>query len=230
MYFVGAFAGEFDQPWKDPNVPLILDPYYDNPIDWGQLATEPRVAAVIHRATIGTAEVDRGYFQRKAEAKKRGYLWGSYHLGLRGSPVVQADFYIDTVKPEADELIALDLEDPSLHKWMSLDEAFLFIKQVKERLGRYPVLYMNDSTATLISANSNTPDLANSPLWYASPNRSTKNFPRGVWPTYTLWQFSTEKKVQLRIPGTKTDMDIDVFNGSVEKLKADWPLTKSAPK
>jgi GH25 family lysozyme M1 (1,4-beta-N-acetylmuramidase) len=44
-----------------------------------------------------------------------------------------------------------------------------------------------------------------------------------------LWQFSTEKKVQLRIPGTKTDMDINVFNGSVKKLKADWPLTKSAP-
>jgi len=55
------------------------------------------------------------------------------------------------------------------------------------------------------------------------------DFPTGVWQRYTLWQFSSEILPQLRVPGTKADMDINVFNGSVEQLKAQWPLTKAAP-
>ena len=101
-------AAEFDAPWKDSAVALLIDPYYGNSIDWDKLATQPRVVAVIHKATIGTSKLDAGYAKRKEEARKRGYLWGSYHWGVTGQPEKQADFYIDTVKPGPDELIALD--------------------------------------------------------------------------------------------------------------------------
>jgi GH25 family lysozyme M1 (1,4-beta-N-acetylmuramidase) len=75
----------------------------------GQLATDKRVVAIIHRATIGD-RVDRKYAERRDEAKKRGYKWGAYHLVKSGDPIEQADFFLDTAKPAADELIALDLE------------------------------------------------------------------------------------------------------------------------
>ena len=131
-----AFSGEFDAPWKDPKVALVIDPYYANAIDWDTLKTEPRVVAIIHKATIGTKKLDPGYRARKEEARKRGYLWGSYHWGVAGQPEKQADFYIDTVKPEPDELIALDLEDAQSKTLMNVDVAFLFVDRVKARTGR----------------------------------------------------------------------------------------------
>jgi lysozyme len=36
----------------------------------------------------------------------------------------------------------------------------------------------------------------------------------------------SEILVQLPVPGTKSDMDINVFNGTVDQLKAAWPFTK----
>src|SRR5262245_18461158 len=106
-----ASAAELDAPWKDPEIALVIDPFFVNDIDCDKLATEPRVVAIIHKTTIGTTELDPGYLKRKEEARRRGYLWGSYHWGERGDPEKQADFYIHTVKPAPDELIARDLED-----------------------------------------------------------------------------------------------------------------------
>jgi GH25 family lysozyme M1 (1,4-beta-N-acetylmuramidase) len=78
---VAAFAqSEFNEPWKNPNTALAIDPYEKNDIDWDLLATDKRVVAIIHRATIGD-RVDRKYAERKVEAKKRGYKWGAYHFG-----------------------------------------------------------------------------------------------------------------------------------------------------
>jgi len=79
-------APEFNEPWKNPNLALVIDPFEGNEIDWEQLATDKRVLAIIHRATIGD-RVDKKYAERKIEAKKRGYKWGAYHLGDRKSVV-----------------------------------------------------------------------------------------------------------------------------------------------
>ena len=224
-----ASADEFDAPWKDQSVALVIDPYYANSIDWEKLATERRVVAIIHKATIGTAELDPAYAKRKEKALERGYLWGSYHWGVTGNPEEQADFYIDTVKPGPDELIALDLEDARSKTLMNVDEAILFIERVKARTGRYPLLYTNHSSAKLISARYKNSVFVKTPLWYARFKPKVTDFPVGVWSSYTLWQFSSEVLVQLRVPGTRSDMDINVFNGTTEQLKAAWPLTKVAP-
>ncbi|PYS29312.1 MAG: hypothetical protein DMF75_17510, partial [Acidobacteria bacterium] len=101
-----AQSPEFNEPWKNPNIALAIDPYERNEIDWEKLATDKRVVAIIHRATIGD-RADRKYGERRDEAKKRGYKWGAYHFGKPGDPIKQADFFLDTVKPAADDLIAL---------------------------------------------------------------------------------------------------------------------------
>jgi GH25 family lysozyme M1 (1,4-beta-N-acetylmuramidase) len=224
-----AMAAEFDAPWSDPEIALVIDPYYANSIDWDELATEPRVVAIIHKATIGVRKLDPAYVRRKEEAKTRGYLWGSYHWGEAGDPVSQADYYLDTVKPTPDELIALDLEDATSTRLMNVDGAIRFIERVKERTGRYPVLYTNHASAKLIAARYRDSVFARTPLWYARFKSKVTDFPAGVWQSYALWQFSSEILAQLPVPGTKPDMDINVYNGSVEQLKAAWPLTKSAP-
>jgi len=155
-----ASAAEFDSPWKDETAALVIDPFYANSIDWDKLVTEKRVVAVIHKSTIGINQMDPGYVKRKAEALKRGYLWGSYHWGLAGDPEKQADHYIDTVKP-------------------------------------------GDSSAKLIAANDKNSVLVKLPLWYARYKAKVTDFPSGAWKSYTLWQFSSEKLVQLQVPAPR---------------------------
>jgi GH25 family lysozyme M1 (1,4-beta-N-acetylmuramidase) len=64
-------------------------------------------------------------------------------------------------------------------------------------------------------------------LWYARFKPDVKDFPKGIWPTYALWQFSSEIRVQKLIPGTDPDIDVNVYNGSVDALRSAWPLTKA---
>lgn len=228
--FIGSVsAAEFNAPWKDPSIALVIDPFHANQIDWDKLATEKRVLAVIHKSTIGISKLDPAYAKRKEEALKRGYLWGSYHWGVAGDPEKQADFYIDSVRPGPDELIALDLEDAQSKKLMNVDEAILFIQRIKARTGRYPVLYTNHSSAKLISEKYKDSVFTKTPLWYARFRTKVADFPLGVWASYSLWQFSSELLAQMAVNGTRPDMDINVFNGTTEQLKAAWPLTKEAP-
>src|SRR5260370_15127145 len=121
-----AQSSEFTEPWKNPNIALAIDPYERNNIDWDKLATDKRVVAIIHRATIGD-RADRKYAERRDEAKKRGYKWGAYHFGKPGDPIKQADFFLAIARPTADDLIALDLEITDDTKHMSFAEARTFI-------------------------------------------------------------------------------------------------------
>jgi lysozyme len=232
----GAFAQspEFNEPWKHPNTALAIDPYERNDIDWEQLATDKRVVAIIHRATSGD-RADRKYIARRDEAKKRGYKWGGYHLGKPGDPIKQADFFLSTAKPAADELIALDLESVDRTRHMSFDEARIFIKRIKEKTGRYPMIYANNEVTKAISDQYGVDDVfSKTHLWYARFKRNVTDFPAGTWKTYTVWQFSSEQNCNAAnrpaclytVPGTEYDMDVDVYNGTIEQLRSKWPFDK----
>lgn len=223
---------EFNEPWKNPNIAIVIDPFEGNDIDWDKLATDKRVVAIIHRATIGE-RVDKKYAERKIEAKRRGYKWGAYHYGKPGDPVKQADFFLETVKPDKDDLIALDLESTDFEKYMSFAEARVFVNRIKEKTGRYPLVYANNLVVKAINEQSNEDDvLANTLLWYARFKPAVTDFPKGIWNSYTLWQFSSEINCRpenraaclYTVPGTAYDMDVDVFNGTIEQLKQRWPL------
>ena len=227
-----AQSPEFNQPWKNPNIALAIDPFEGNTIDWDQLVTDKRVVAIIHRATIGF-RVDTKYAERKIEAKKRGYKWGAYHFGKPGDPIKQADFFLETVKPDADDLIALDLDgtDPAQH--MSFEDALVFIQHIKTKTGRYPLIYANNLVTKAIAEQYGHDDLfAKTHLWYARFKKSVNDFPAGTWKTYTLWQFSSEVNCTAAdrnaclyaVAGTEYDMDVDVYNGTIEELRKKWPL------
>lgn len=229
-----AQSPEFNEPWKNPKIALAIDPFEGNDINWDLLATDTRVVAIIHRATIGD-RADRKYAERKIEAKQRGYKWGAYHLGKPGDPVKQADFFLDTVNPDKDDLIALDLESPDATKHMSFDEARVFIKRIREKTGRYPVIYANNLVTKAISDQYGNDDVfAKTHLWYARFKRTVTDFPAGTWTAYTFWQFSSEINCSpenrsaclYTVPGTAYDMDVNVYNGTIEELRSRWPLGK----
>ena len=229
-----AQSPEFNQPWKNPNVAIAIDPYERNDIDWDKLGTDKRVVAIIHRATIGL-RADAKYAERKIEAKRRGYKWGAYHFGKPGNPIKQADFFLETVKPEADDLIALDLESDDATKHMSFADAKLFINRIKEKTGRYPLVYANNDVARAINVQFGEDEVfSQTPLWYARFKRSVTDFPQGTWQTYAIWQFSSEMNCNpanraaclYTVPGTEYDMDVDVYNGTIQELRMNWPFDR----
>lgn len=225
-------VSEFYEPWQDPTKAIVIDPFEKNDINWESLATDSRVAGIVHRSSIGLRK-DKKYAMQRAEAKSRGYKWGSYHLGLPGDPIEQANFYLGVIAPWDGEIMALDIETLDSTKSMALKDAALFIKEIRRRTGRDPLLYANDTVAREISNHQiETEVFSHTGLWYARFRRDIPNFPNGMWNKYTLWQFSSELNCKkgresvclYRVPGTAYDMDVNVYDGTVEECKKAWPL------
>lgn len=118
---------------------------------------------------------------------------------------------------------------------MSFDEARIFIKHIWEKTGRRPVVYANNLVTKAIADRFGDDDVfGKTHLWYARFKRTVTDFPAGTWKTYTLWQFSSEINCQAdnrsaclyTVPGTEYDMDVDVYNGTVEELRKKWPFDR----
>jgi GH25 family lysozyme M1 (1,4-beta-N-acetylmuramidase) len=256
-----ARAGsEFYKPWAIDTRALVLDAYEFNEIDLKAIAANKQVAAFINKGSDGLppeygcksgTEADRElckkewrlyavskelFHTRRALAKSLGLKWGAYHLGRPGNPIDQANHFIDFAEPAPDDLIAIDIEDLDSGKYISLADAEEFSRHIYRRLGRYPVLYVNDDTAKKIGWQTDTyPLLSRLPLWYAryKPEIS-KSFPKGNWDSYALWQFvshlnCSKRACPYRIEGTGTDIDINVANMSVRELKKVWPFGGLVP-
>ena len=244
--FLAFSQTEFDRPWNDTARALILDPYSANFIDFDKIITNTRLTAIIHKASEGLSK-DKSYSERKLIAKSKGLLWGSYHLGRSGDPIKQADFYLSLIGYDSTDVIALDLEDVEDNSFMNIENAKLFVAHIKQKTGRYPIIYANHKVVKAISAKfDQTSIFAKCPLWYARFKNKVADFPRKVWKTYSIWQFTCEinccqctqlnsKKECIKrnltyndtcpykgIEGIKCDMDVNIYNGSVRDLRNAW--------
>lgn len=218
----------FNRPWEKSLTSIVIDAYEGNSIDWDKMSTDKKVVGVIHRSSIGM-RLDTLYQSRKKIALERGYLWGAYHLGRRGDTIAQANFFLSLINNEANTLMILDLEDTNSGNFMSIDEAVIFMNYVYEKTGRIPVVYANHSTTLLLNQKvKNNPLFHQSKLWYARFKSNIADFPVGVWKNYFLWQFSSEINCSTtgaclyNVPGTKFDMDVNVFSGSASELAEKW--------
>jgi lysozyme len=225
---LGETPEKFNRPWKNPATSIVIDAYEGNAIDWTKMATDKRVVGIIHRSSIGTTG-DSKYIARKKIAKAHGYLWGAYHLGRSGDPIAQAKFFLKTIENDTDSLLALDLENTSSPSMMNIPNAVIFMNYVVAQTGRVPVVYANDSvTKAINSVLSKNALFRSSHLWYARFRNDIQNFPKGVWSTYFLWQFSSELNCSrtggclYNVAGTSADMDINVFYGSAAELASQW--------
>ncbi|MCB1024834.1 MAG: glycoside hydrolase family 25 protein [Acidobacteria bacterium] len=226
---------DFNEPWKNPDAPIIIDAFYKNSIDWVEMKKDTRVAAILHKATEGLEITDPAYAERREKAKQLGYKWGSYHLLRRGDPGKQAEFYLAAIGNTPGEVMAVDVECTEYSKCgvekyrVTANEIKTFILAIKRKTGRYPIFYGNQSVVADLSRSNRGDDLlVKIPLWYARFKSQVTDFPEGIWDTYTFWQFSSEincapeESCLYRVPGTLSDMDINVFNGTLKTLRAKW--------
>lgn len=216
----------FDHPWKDNGTVIVIDAYEQNTINWDKMATDKKVVGIIHRSSIGL-KIDSAFETRKKIALERGYLWGAYHLGKRGNTIAQAEIFLTLC--DDNTLMALDLEDTSKSDMMSIDEAVVFMDHIYKKTGKICVVYANDSvTKALNEKLSNNAIFKESKLWYARFKGRVTDFPVGIWKKYFLWQFSSEINCSkdgtclYNVPGTKYNMDINVFFGSKDQLALAW--------
>lgn len=251
---VPGSASDFSQPWKRSDRALVVDAYEYNSIDWQKLVTDKRIVGFINKASDGLSPpysckgnatevslckalwkrhaVARELFHtRKTVAKALGLEWGAYHLARPGNPIDQANNFIDFAAPGPDDLLALDIEENDPEKWMSLEDAEEFARHVHRRVGRFPILYTNGATAQHIADNRDKyPLLSRLPLWYARYKPEIGiHFPKGNWQGYALWQFSAqancnEKSCPYRVPGTPTDIDVNVASMDAKELREAWPF------
>jgi lysozyme len=99
------------------------------------------IVGIIHKATQGFGYTDPTYLDRRKRALDAGLLWGSYHFGVGGEGVAQAQHFLDFVKPGPHDLLVLDLEGNPTGSSMTIDEAEEFMHYIYTAIGRWPGLY-----------------------------------------------------------------------------------------
>lgn len=249
-----ALASDFSEPWKKPDRALVIDAYEYNSIDWQKLSGDKRIVGFINKASDGLAPpyscsgeetayrlckalwkrhaVARELFHtRKVVAKALGLKWGAYHLARPGNPIEQAENFLEFAEPGPDDLMAIDIEENDPTKWMSLEDAELFVRHIFLRTGRYPILYTNGTTSRHIADNRYRYRLLSRlPLWYARYKPEIGiHFPKGNWQGYSLWQFSAQancgkSRCPYRVAGTPNDIDVNVAPMDAAGLRKIWPF------
>lgn len=203
---------------------------YDGIFDISHWQNSPRLAdakaagfdAVIVKATQGVNITDGTFGHNWAEAQTNGLLRGAYHFGEGASGIIQAEFFLNTVNPDARTLLALDFERNPCGESMSINEAVEFVTHIHDKVGRWPVLYGGSNLKQALNHQPNAV-LSNCPLWLAQYG-PTAVLPPG-WASWTLWQFSDDNfnKPDVRVPGV-SPCDRDRFAGEQATLATDWPL------
>ena len=204
------------------NVVIDLS-HHQEVVDFDRIKADG-IVGVIHKATEGFAFVDKTYQSRKAQALDAGLLWGAYHFGVGGDGSDQADFFLNTVKANAQTLLVLDYEPNLTGPTMTLNQAREFVDHTNENIGRYPGLYSGHLIKEQLGGVA-TADriLANCFLWIAQYNGPKPlNIPP-TFKTWTFWQYTdgVHGAEPHRVDGVGL-CDRNQFNGGMAQLRKLW--------
>ena len=116
-------------------------------------------------------------------------MWGAYHFGVGFDGSDQANFFLSTVKPDAQTLIVLDYEPNVAGRTMALNEAREFVDHTQQALQRFPGLDSGHLIKEQLG-HQTTPDpiLANCFLWIAQYNGPKLLNVPPTFKTRTFWQ------------------------------------------
>lgn len=184
-------------------------------------AREAGIAAAILKASEGSAGVDPRFAERGEEARQAGLLLGAYHFLDGSGGVAQADHFLATAVPRGASfdglLLALDLEPDPAGPSATLDIAAAAAARIREKLDRWPVLYVG--RPTLAEPHE---VLARCPLWL--PEYGAAPVCPPGWREWVLWQH-TDGHLGVTpqpVPGIGA-CDRSRFAGSLDELRRWWP-------
>lgn len=189
--------------------------HYQGKIDWGRLLQNKQTATPLHfifmKATEGGDHNDTTFQTNFANARNHGFIRGAYHFYIPGTDALkQADFFIRTVKLDSGDLPpVLDVEvtgrkekkelQQGIKRWLDRIESHYGVKPILYTSYKFKTRYLDDSIFNAY------------PYWIAHYYVDSVKY-QGKW---NFWQHTDVGNV----PGIKEDVDLNVFNGTLEELK-----------
>lgn len=189
--------------------------HYQGNIDWNRLTqsrlTDFPIEFVFMKATEGGDHGDDTFSRNFTEAGKYGFIRGAYHFfSPNTDPLKQADFFIRTVKLAPGDLPpVLDVEltgkksreelQANIKRWLDRVEAHYGVKPILYTSYKFKNRHLNDSIFNTY------------PYWIAHYYVDSVRY-EGKW---HFWQHTDVGNV----PGIEEDVDLNVFNGTLEELK-----------
>ncbi|MCD8182003.1 MAG: glycoside hydrolase family 25 protein [Bacteroides sp.] len=190
--------------------------HYQGKIDWNLLLRNKETDSPLHfifmKATEGGDHGDDTFAQNFDKAREYGFIRGAYHFFLpRTDACKQADFFIRIVQLSKGDLPpVLDVENTgkklpqelklAVKTWLDRVEAHYGVKPILYTSYKFKKRYLNDS-------------IFNSyPYWIAHYYVDSVKY-EGKW---HFWQHTDVGTV----PGIEKEVDLNVFNGTLEELRA----------
>ncbi|MCD8310306.1 MAG: glycoside hydrolase family 25 protein [Prevotellaceae bacterium] len=190
--------------------------HYQGEIDWEELhrsqQAEFPIRFIFMKATEGGDHGDDMFVENFSRARQYGFIRGAYHYFLPGTDAAkQADFFINTVQlDEGDLPPVLDVETTGkaspqtlmagIKTWMDVVEAHYGVKPILYTPYKFKKRYLDDAI------------FDDYPYWIAHYYVDSVHY-EGKW---DFWQHTDVGQV----PGIGQEVDLDVFNGSLEELQA----------
>ncbi len=198
----------------------VLDlSHFNTNVDF-HLAHQSGIAGVIHKATQGMLYCDPAYAPHKIQAEDEGMLWGAYHFGVGGDGIAQAEYFLNTVRPGPQTLLALDLEANPQGPSMGLKQARAFVSHVQAVTGKFPGLYAGYYLKSLLAGQT---DVVLANCWFWLSQYGEMPVVPANWKTWTLWQYTDGAMGPQPhdVPGVGR-CDRNRFNGSEGELREWW--------
>jgi len=204
--------------------PLGIDvSHYQGNIDWNMVYQAGKVFAFV-KATEGYTYDDPMFVQNMERGTRAGVLMGAYHFARpdNNTPEDEAEHFVRVAGPYIGSGYlppVLDLEDPPGRDLQSMyssaqlsDWVRRWLQRVEQLTGVEPIIYTNGRYTRFLD-----PSLTVYKLWIAEPDGNTDEPDNlGHWTTWAFKQYSWTGNV----PGIAGDVDLDVFNGTMEELQA----------
>lgn len=210
----------------------VADMGSQNPVNFTKLAASG-CAGVIHRATRSNEETDPQYHPRREIARAGGLLWGGYAFNTGEDVATQVNRFLKFASFEFDEAAWLDLErNPGGTGQMTLAMWIEFLDRVDQARASHCGTYGGDLPKSLIvhATAAQRDFLAAHPLWGCEYGPRWRNVDCNghplPWSKLFLWQFTGDDigPQPHTLPGLEQGADLSSFDGTLDELKAAWPL------
>lgn len=189
--------------------------HYQGEVDWelmkkGLEHDSVKLSFVFVKATEGKDHLDASFQSHIRQARKHGYIVGAYHyFSLQSDPEEQADWYANNVNLYAGELPpVLDVEEQRGPEKAFRAAVLKWLKRIEKHYGVKPIIY---TSYKFKERYLHTPAFDTYPFWIAHYYVRELSY-KGKW---HFWQH-TDRGV---VPGIHEDVDLNVFNGSLDDLK-----------
>lgn len=214
----------------------IIDIYVENSrVDLAE-ANRLGVKAALFRTSVGLVDKHDdcvAYHAAKKKALNLGLHWGAYHVVSPKPADEQIGRFLEIEDgSETDIAMALDWETTSEG---TIDAPALrdLVTKFADRTGFFPTLYAGHEVREDPVIKQGDKILGSCPLWYVRHAKfeSGRKIPAATWPSFTLWQFDNEDRVN----GSPYEVDIvpdtdfNRFKGSEEEFLEAWPFRKPKP-